>query len=186
MTNSTYRNYVSILKELNMHQEELALYNFGKINNLIINANHIFLLGAGRSGCVMKMFANRLNHLGLNVSIIGEVTAPPANKNDVLILNSSSGATDRLIVTAKKAKKIGVTIILISSQTNTELYKLADEAIIFSANSKSSADNSLSRQPMGSLFEQTSLIICDAIVISLKEMLEETNQTMSKRHANLE
>ncbi|WP_155811966.1 hypothetical protein [Aerococcus sp. Group 1] len=75
---------------------------------------------------------------------------------------------------------------MISSQTNTELYKIADEAIIFSANSKSSADNSLSRQPMGSLFEQTSLIICDAIVISLKEMLEETNQTMSKRHANLE
>ena len=40
----------------------------------IQSADHIFLAGAGRSGLMIRGFANRLLHLGYSVSIVGEIT----------------------------------------------------------------------------------------------------------------
>lgn len=41
-------------------------------------------------------------------------------------------------------------------------------------------------QPMGSLFEQTSLILTDSMVLCLMAQQAETSQSMKARHADIE
>jgi 6-phospho-3-hexuloisomerase len=58
----------------------------------IIDARHIFLAGAGRSGVVITGFANRLIHLGKSVSLISEITCPHSTPE---IFSSSARAPAR-------------------------------------------------------------------------------------------
>ena len=55
------------------------------------NARRIFVVGAGRSGLALRMSAMRLMHLGFDVHVVGEVTAPAISKGDVLLAASGSG-----------------------------------------------------------------------------------------------
>ncbi len=59
-------------------------------------ASRIFVAGAGRSGFVARGLANRLLHLGLAVSFLGEPTTPPVTAGDLLIVVSGSGRTASL------------------------------------------------------------------------------------------
>jgi len=43
-----------------------------------------------------------------------------------------------------------------------------------------------SRQPLGSLFEQSLLVVGDVLVLSLMKQMGTTNEQMRARHTNLE
>ncbi|MDB5661488.1 MAG: sugar isomerase [Cypionkella sp.] len=43
----------------------------------ILSARRVMLYGCGREGLMMRAFAMRLYHLGLAVSMQGDLTAPP-------------------------------------------------------------------------------------------------------------
>ena len=59
----------------------------------ILDAERIFVAGAGRSGLAAKAFAMRLMHLGLPVFVAGETTTPGIRAGDLLVIGSGSGAT---------------------------------------------------------------------------------------------
>ena len=61
---------------------QLQIEQFGK---RIIDSNHIFVCGEGRSGLVARMIAMRLMHLGCQVYVVGETTTPSIKTNDLLI-----------------------------------------------------------------------------------------------------
>ena len=48
------------------------------------------------------------------------------------------------------------------------------------------ASEQVGKQPMGSVFEQSSLVLYDILILKLMKILSESNETMAKRHANLE
>lgn len=150
----------------------------------IQSADHIFLAGAGRSGLMIRGFANRLLHLGYSVSIVGEISSPHTKPGDLFLIGSGSGETTSLINQAEIAKNNGVKIGLFTTNSSSTLGKMADTIVVIPAQSKQSADETL--QPMGSLFEQTTLFLYDSIVLNLMEKMDETNQTMKPRHADLE
>lgn len=60
------------------------------------------------------------------------------------------------------------------------LAKLADCVITIPCEMRTS------KQPMGSLFEQSSLILTDSLVLCLMAQQAETSQSMTVRHADLE
>lgn len=149
--------------------------------HLIKHANHIFVAGAGRSGLSISMFANRLMHLGLKVNLISEITKPKAVTGDLLILCSASGETGSLINYAKKAKTLGVKVALVTKCSESTLAKLSDFSLILPID-----NHDTSYQPMGALFEQMTVLLFDAIVLHLVDILDENFDTMSARHANIE
>lgn len=103
----TIKNVLSnILTEISAQQGNLNEDRLQEFKNAIISAKHIFLAGTGRSGLMISAFANRLMHLGLNVSLITEISKPKANVGDLLILGSNSGETKSLIAYANQAKAI--------------------------------------------------------------------------------
>lgn len=150
----------------------------------------IYLAGAGRSGVAMKAFACRLMHLGLDVYMIGDITTPHTKEGDLLIIGSGSGETQSLVALAQKAKKSGLDIILNTLTPNSTIANLANAKVVLPGASPKVEDKSFkgvaSIQPMGSGFEQLSLLVYDAIVMSLMDNLHQTSAEMFDRHANLE
>lgn len=172
------KNYSIIVNELSSLGENIGEKEFNELLEAIASAGHIFLAGAGRSGQMINAFANRLMHLGFSVSVVGEISSPHSAPNDLMIVGSGSGETRRLINQVEIARKNGVRIALVTTAPDSTLGKLADCVLTLPATT--------SVQPMGSLFEQASLLTYDSIVLGLMEKLNESAQTMKQRHADIE
>ena len=172
------KNYSLVLNELSAITDKIDEQEFNAVVDAITTANHIFLAGAGRSGQMINALANRLMHLGMSVSVVGEISSPHSQLGDLMIVGSGSGETQRLINQVNIAKKNGVQIVLITTSPQSTLAGLADRILTIPAGD--------SVQPMGSLFEQACLLTYDSIVLALMENLCETNQTMKVRHADIE
>jgi 6-phospho-3-hexuloisomerase len=147
-------------------------------------APRIFVAGAGRSGLCMRAFGMRLMHLGKTVYVVGETITPSIAAADLLILGSGSGRTTGLLAMAEKARNQGAQIMLFTTDATSPLARLADHRIVIPAPSLREAEGSL--QPMGSLFEQSLLILCDSLILVLMQHIGVDAAQMLQRHANLE
>lgn len=68
--------------------------------------NRIVLHGVGREGLMMRAFAMRLYHLGLDAHCLGDMTCPPVGAGDLFLASAGPGSfssVDALITTAKDA-----------------------------------------------------------------------------------
>ena len=183
------QSYISqILDELGETVGNVCSDSAEKLANAIMAAETIFVAGAGRSGLAMKSFAMRLMHMGFDTYVVGETVTPSITENDVLLIGSGSGSTSSLVASADKAHAIGATICLITIDESSPIGKLAEVVLTIPAPSpKVNRDLGFrSIQPMGSLFEQSLLLMLDAIVLLLMEKTGKTPESMFTRHANLE
>lgn len=183
------QTYISqILDELGETVGHVCNNSAEKLADVIMDAQTVFVAGAGRSGLAMKSFAMRLMHIGFETYVVGETVTPSITNKDVLLIGSGSGSTSSLVTSANKAEAIGATICLVTIDENSPIGKLADVVLTLPAPSpKINRDLGFrSVQPMGSLFEQSLLLILDAIILLLMEKTGKTPESMFNRHANLE
>src|SRR5512139_1777354 len=137
---------------------------------LVESVPRIFVAGAGRSGLCMRAFGMRLMHLGKTVHVVGETTTPGIAATDLLILGSGSGRTASLVVMAEHACHLGANVLLFTTDSESPLGRLAALQVIIPAPSFRVMDDmhdSISVQPLGTLFEQSMLILCDSLVFAL-------------------
>ncbi|MEY8308371.1 6-phospho-3-hexuloisomerase [Erysipelotrichaceae bacterium 51-3] len=147
----------------------------------------VFLAGAGRSGLVASLFANRLVHLGFSVFRTGEVTAGPIEKDDLLIIVSGSGKTTTLLELARKAISVGARLLVITLNESSPLSKSAAIRIVLPGTTRLMQENSFSSiQPVGSCFEQLAFLACETLVVVLQQRLHLSDEDLLSRHANLE
>ena len=183
------QTYISqILDELCKTLSHVSNEQTEKMVNAIKDARTVFVAGAGRSGLAMKSFAMRLMHLGFDVYVVGETTTPNITPRDMLLIGSGSGSTGSLVVNANKAHTLDAKIGLITIQEDSPIGQVADVVITIPAPTPK-IDRDLgfnSIQPMGSLFEQSLLLILDAIVLLLMGKTRKDPNAMFARHANLE
>ncbi|MGJ9459777.1 6-phospho-3-hexuloisomerase [Oceanobacillus sp. CF4.6] len=149
-------------------------------------ANKIFVAGSGRSGLMAKAFAMRMMHIGLDPYVVGETITPNLESNDMLIIGSGSGETKSLLSMAEKAKSIGASIALVTTNPTSAIARFAAITIEVPAQAKAEGTSGKSIQPMGSLYEQSLLLFYDSIILRLMEKKELHSDTMYGRHANLE
>ncbi|SHI62804.1 6-phospho-3-hexuloisomerase [Propionispora hippei] len=150
-------------------------------------ANRVFVAGAGRSGLMAKAFAMRLMHMGFTVYVVGETVTPSLAAGDLLLLASGSGETGSLVTMADKCKKLQAKLAVLTAAPGSTIGRSADIVVQVPAVTKEAADTrSITAQPMGSLFEQSILLLMDAIIVRLMELQEKTSTAMFSRHANLE
>jgi 6-phospho-3-hexuloisomerase len=153
---------------------------------MLLHARHIFAAGAGRSGLALRMVAMRLMHLGLKVHVAGEVTAPAIGEGDVLLVASGSGATAGAIRSAETARKAGAAVLAVTTAPASRLAALSDAVIVIPAQAKQNHSGTVSAQYAGSLFEQSVLILMDAMFQVMWQECGESAEVLWKRHANLE
>ncbi|MGB9927898.1 MAG: 6-phospho-3-hexuloisomerase [Methanosarcina sp.] len=163
----------------------------------ILEAERIFVMGAGRSGLVAKAFAMRLMHLGFSVYVVGETTTPAVKPNDVVIAISGSGETRSIADLGKIVKDIGSTLITVTSKKESTLGRISDIALILPSKTKNDMDDGgyLERSmrgdyrsvpPLGTSFEITSLIFLDSLITQLITLTGASEADLKSRHTNIE
>lgn len=144
-------------------------------------AGRIFFAGAGRSRQMMSCTAMRFMHLGAQVALVGEPTAPAICAGDLLLISSGSGETATMRVIADKARAAGAKLGVITRSPDSSLVKAADGRIVLHAPQQSS-------QIGASSYEQACLILGDVLARMYAQRLglSDPDAVMRTRHANLE
>lgn len=184
-----YGKVHAITAELEEAAKQVDEAQVEALADAVIGANRIFCAGAGRSGFAARAFSNRLLHLGMNVSFVGEPTTPPIAKGDLLVVGSGSGRTAGLIVMAEKAREAGADIATVTLAPENTIGQMAEVAVKLPGTTRLAMDtesNVESIQIPGSMFEQLSWITYDAVVLYIIDKLGISEEEMVARHANLE
>ncbi|WP_353135759.1 6-phospho-3-hexuloisomerase [Pseudopedobacter sp.] len=185
-TSAVKDNIKMILEENLRLSNNLNFDDVFSLLEYIKAADRVFVKGVGRSGLALSGFAMRLIHLGFKASIVGEITAPAIFGGDLLIVASGSGTTQSVVKAAQKAKSEGAKVVCFTTDSNTEITKVSDQAILLPASSKYDYGEEVSKQYAGTLFEQALSLVCDATFHTLWKESQQEPQIMFKRHANLE
>ena len=140
---------------------------------------------------MIRAFAMRLMHLGLTAYVVGETVTPAITDKDILITATGSGETGSLKVIAGNAKKIGAKLGVITIYPDSTIGSLADFVVRIDAacvKSGRETEEGKSVQPAGNTFEQSVLIITDAMIIRMIEVMgiRDENRQIMRLHANLE
>jgi len=202
--NPTCSSVISCMYSIVNHiSRTAALLDQSSIEDIIrrlMEADKIFVMGAGRSGLVARAFAMRLMHLGFTVFVVGDSTTPAVGKGDMVVIISGSGETFSMSSLANIAKDLGAVIVAVTSNPDSTLGKLADMAVVVKGRTKSDSDEdedylerqirgdyrSLALAPLGTMFEITSLVVLDAIVAGLMTVMGQSEADLKSRHATLE
>lgn len=152
----------------------------------IQQARRVFTFGAGRSGLALNMTAMRLMHLGMRVHVVGEATAPAIDAGDVLLVASGSGTTEGVVRAVRTAAKVGATTVALTTDATSAVAELAQVTIVVPAAKKLDRDSAASVQYAGSLFEQSVVLIGDALFHDLWKSSGQTADQLWPRHSNLE
>ncbi len=153
----------------------------------IVAARRIVVFGLGREGLQMRGFAMRLFHMGRDVAVWGDMTAPAVGPGDLLIVSAGPGdlATARALVGI--AGQAGARTALVTAQPEGELARHVDVVTVIPAQTMANDHGGgLSVLPMGSLFETAQMIAFELAILRLRSRFNETADTMRARHTNLE
>ena len=183
----------SSIQELNMKEVERLIEFL-----LTAKDKKIFIVGMGRSGFVARAFALRLMNLGFNVYFLGETITPAAEKGDLLIAISGTGATKMVLTAGAAAKDIGATVIAITSFPESPLGQMADLTVTIKGRTKAGwprEEDYLARQiigekepltPLGSIFENNCMVFLDSLIVELMHRMGKTEEDLKRKHATIE
>ena len=177
-----------ILDELGHTLSQMNPNDSEKLYEKIQNADRIFLAAAGRSKFMLLGFGMRLMHLGYTVHIVGDATTPAICNSDLLIIASGSGETGSLVTIAAKAKSQSAGVVLVTTNAESTIGKMADECIVIPASTPKNAEESRAKsiQPGASLFEQSLLLYFDSFILACVKKSNLDIDHVMIRHANLE
>ena len=160
----------------NIDRKEMA-----RLVDVIASANRLFVTGMGRSGLMARALAMRLMHLKLEVFVVGETTTPSIRKGDLLLCCSRFGRSRSLKTYIDKAHEIGARAAVITMTLRSPLARQADEVFLIPVH-----EGGVSRQPLGTIFEQSLLLYCDALVLLAMRRLGISEAEMARQHTQLE
>ncbi|MCJ1706597.1 6-phospho-3-hexuloisomerase [Microbacterium sp. VKM Ac-2923] len=152
----------------------------------LTSADRVFVLGAGRSGLALRMTAMRLMHLGLDVHVVGETTTPAISAGDALLTASGSGTTAGIVRAAETAVEAGARVVAITTAPDSPLARAAEAVIVVPAAAKLDRSATTSTQYAGGLFEQSVVLVGDAVFDALWRRSGLSADDLWPRHANLE
>ncbi|MFA5296040.1 MAG: 6-phospho-3-hexuloisomerase [Methanoregulaceae archaeon] len=164
----------------------------------ILDADRIYVMGAGRSGLVAKAFAMRLMHLGFTAFVVGETITPAMRGKDLLVIFSGSGRTKTIADIAETAHAIGGRIALITANRESRIGAIADVIVKIEHQRDEVKDDTVefevrqmtgehkSFAPLGTLFETAAMVFADACISLLMEISQIDEKELKNRHANIE
>ncbi len=171
----------AILAELTEVAAHVDRAEMARLVGIMSEARRIFVTGMGRSGLMARAFAMRLMQLKFEVYVVGETTTPSIRKGDLLVCCSRYGASRSLRTYIEKAHEAGAAAALITMTTKSPLARQADHVFQLRV-----TEGGKSRQPLGTVFEQSLLVYCDALVLLAMRTLGISERQMAQQHTQLE
>lgn len=183
---TTYETAHQILAEVDRVLQGVDEADIEELGKAILNARHIIVYGLGREGLVMRSFAMRLMHLGLDVAMVGDMTTPPLGPDDLFLVSCGPGYLSTVEALTGVAQKASGRVAMLTAQPEAPLPQQADLLIYLPAQTMAEAEQSDSTQAMGSVFEQALWILFDALVPRLQAELGQSVEDLRQRHTNME
>lgn len=177
----------AIVAELAQTLSRVDADEVDRVVEAILEADTVFVLGVGREGLAARGFAMRLAHLGLRVHWGWDDTAPAVSAADVFVMVNGSGNIGHLDYVFDQVQAAGAMTVVLSAISAARTPQRADVAFIVpAAVYRGEADLVASIQPMGSLFEQATQLVCDILVLQLADRLDLSFADLVARHRNFE
>jgi 6-phospho-3-hexuloisomerase len=149
-------------------------------------AGRIMLYGCGREGLMLRALAMRLHHLGLDVSMQGDMAAPPLGPGDLFLASAGPGELSTVSALAGQARKAGARVLMLTAEPAGASCRLADRLLVIPAQTMARDIGGASVLPMGSLFEGAMFLTFEILVLELADRLGATPAAMRARHTNME
>ena len=153
----------------------------------IASAKRIALYGVGREGLMIKAFAMRLYHLGLDAHVVGDMTTPPLGVGDLLVVSAGPGMFSTVAGLVGVAQAAGAATLCFTAQPDAEIPGICDTVMVLPA--QTMADDSGAKTsvlPMGSLYEGVQFLACEILVLMLAQRLGVGAAAMRANHTNME
>lgn len=176
---SAAENLVRNVSELQAIAEIMDEKQLEQAVQVCLKAKRIFFSGMGRSGNMVKALAIRFMHLGYDAYVAGDAATPSVEKGDLLIAVTASAKTKVTLNHMEVARRVGARVLLVSALPENP--GISDDFLGIPAKTKVK-----SAQHAGSLFEQSVLVVGDAICEELKQEKKVSTEYMDHRHANLQ
>jgi 6-phospho-3-hexuloisomerase len=171
----------AILAELTAVAAGVDREEMARLLDAMRAAKRVFVTGIGRSGLVARGLAMRLMHLDFEVYVVGETTTPSIAKGDLLVCCTRYGKSRTLHTYVEKAHEVGAKAAVVTMTAKSPLAKRADAVFLIPIGA-----GGKSRQPLGTIFEQSLLLYCDALVMLTMKRLGISEDEMARRHTQLE
>jgi len=180
--------YTSALGELQGVFDRLNDGDVDRANDMIAGANRIVVFGGGREKLQIMGFAMRLYHMGLDVSVEGDMTTPPVGPGDLFIATMGPGEISTGLALLDVAKKAGAEILFITAQPDGRGAAYADFVLTLPAQTMADdqGQQKTSVLPMGSLYEGALFILFEVMILRLIDRLDITPEDMRANHTNME
>ncbi len=151
-------------------------------------AKRVMLYGCGREGLMMRALAMRLYHLGLSISMQGDLNAPPMGAGDLFFAACGPGQLSTVTALAGVAKAAGARVMMVTAEPEGVSLALADQLLVIPAQTmaRDQGDAAVSVLPMGSLFEGAMFLVFEIMVLRLRDLRAEAPEAMRARHTNME
>ena len=155
---------------------------------MLAGAKQIIVYGCGREALQVKGLAMRLYHLGLPVSVVGDMTTPPLGPGDVFLVSSGPGETSTVLTLMQVAHGAGATNLLLTAQAESSAAERADFTLLLPAQTMANDQGArkTSVLPMGSVFEGALFLLFEVMVLKLRELTGVSPEAMRARHTNME
>lgn len=155
---------------------------------MLADAGQIVVYGCGREALQVKGLAMRLYHLGLPVSVVGDMNTPPLGPGDVFLASSGPGETTTVLTLMQVAHAAGATNLLLTAQAESSAAKRADFTLLIPAQTMANDQGAqkTSVLPMGSVFEGALFLLFEVMVLKLKALIGASPEAMRARHTNME
>lgn len=176
---SVIENIKRNVSELQAIAEVVDEKQLDEVVRACLDAKRIFFSGMGRSGNMVKALAIRFMHLGYEAYVAGDASTPSVEKEDLLIAVTASAKTKVTLNHMETAKGVGAKVLLVSALLENP--ELSDYFLSIPAKTKVE-----STQHAGSLFEQSVLVVGDAISAKIQQEKKVSTEYMNHRHANLQ
>ncbi|MER9556115.1 6-phospho-3-hexuloisomerase [Mesorhizobium sp. M0323] len=188
MTDAGENLFGIALNELGTVLERIDASRIDAACAILAGAKKIVTYGCGREALQVKGFAMRLYHLGLPVSVVGDMTTPPLGEGDVFLASSGPGETSTVLTLMQAAREAGATVLLLTAQADSTAAKLADFTLLIPAQTMADdqGPEKTSVLPMGSVFEGALFVLFEVMVLKLRDLTGVSAEAMRARHTNME
>src|SRR2546422_3582986 len=127
-----------------------------------------------------RAFAMRMVQLGIDCYFIGETITPVVSDGDAVLIVSNTGSTMSAIQVANIARRVGAKVISVTGQRTSKLGHASNVVLLIHAD-EATAQARLA--PLGTLFEDATVLLLDGLVAQVMERLGQTEADMRGRHA---
>ncbi|MDF1606857.1 6-phospho-3-hexuloisomerase [Hoeflea sp. YIM 152468] len=174
------------LLEIGMVVEAIKPQDIERATALIAAAKTIVAYGCGREALQVRGLTMRLFHLGLSVSMQGDMTTPPLGPGDLFLCSAGPGELATVTALMRVARDAGAKTLFLTAEPDCEAAGLADLVVEIPAQTMSRDIGGGSILPMGSVYEGALFLLFEIMVLRLKDQLGETTESMRARHTNME